>query len=88
MTAILAVTCVFASGCVLTDATVNLAASFAVGTQVGGGGREVVVPELLDERAVRDRIGMKKNGYGIGTASILASGAAVKSLSERLRKET
>ena len=88
VTAIPAVTWVFAAGCELTDATANLAASFAVGTQVGGGGREVVVPELLDERAVRDRIGMKKNGYGTGTASILARGAAVKSLSARLRKET
>ena len=30
------------------------------------------MPELLDERAVRDRIGMKNNGYGMDTANILA----------------
>lgn len=87
LTAILAVLCAFASGCTFTDATVNLPASFAVGIQAGGGGRELAVPELLDERAVRDRIGMKKNGYGMDTASILANEAVEKSLSERLRKE-
>jgi hypothetical protein len=67
LTAILAVLYVFASGCARTDATVNLSLSYAV-----GGGREVVVPELLDERAVRDRIGMKNNGCGMDTANILA----------------
>lgn len=45
------------------------------------------MPELLDEQAVRDRTGMKKNDYGMGTASILANGSMVKRLSERLRKE-
>ena len=30
------------------------------------------MPELLDERAVRDRVGMKNNGYGMDTANILA----------------
>jgi hypothetical protein len=49
---------------------VDQPASFAVGTQAGGDGREVVVPELLDERAVRDRIGMKENGYGTETAKL------------------
>jgi len=56
--------------------------------EAGDRGRELVVAELLDDRVVRDRISMMKNGYGIDTASILASGAKVKSLSERLRKET
>jgi hypothetical protein len=30
------------------------------------------MPELLDERAVRDLIGIKNNGYGMDTANILA----------------
>ena len=40
----------------------------------GDRGRELVVAELLDDRVVRDRISMMKNGYGIDTVSILVSG--------------
>ncbi|HSL05296.1 MAG TPA: hypothetical protein VK901_17340 [Nitrospiraceae bacterium] len=43
--------------------------------------------ESLDDRVVRDRISMKKNGYGMDTASILANGYVVKCQSARLRKE-
>jgi hypothetical protein len=45
------------------------------------------VAELLDNRVSLDRISMMKNGYGIDTARILASGCVVESLSAQLRKD-
>jgi hypothetical protein len=53
----------------------------------GDRGRERVVAELLDNRVGLDRISMMKNGYGIDTARILASGCVVESLSAQLRKD-
>jgi hypothetical protein len=46
------------------------------------------VPELLDERAVLDRTGMKKNDYGMGTASIPANGYVVKESIRAVEKRT
>jgi hypothetical protein len=60
------------SGCALTDVTVHPPAPGQVIAQSGvGRGREVVVmAPFADYRAVRDRCGMKKNGYNTDSADV------------------
>jgi len=66
--------CLILSACAFTNVTVNPPAS-RVSTQLSGGdGRELVVhTPFADERAVRQRCGMMKNGYNMDTASVLCS---------------
>jgi hypothetical protein len=60
------------SGCALTDVTVHPPAPGQVAAQSGvGRGREVVVmAPFADYRPVRDRCGMKKNGYNTDSADV------------------
>lgn len=64
----------FLSACAFTDVTINpLAPGFS--TQLSGGdGRELIVHiPFADERQIRQRCGMQKNGYNMDTASAICS---------------
>lgn len=62
------------SACAFTDVTINPPSS-GVSTQLSGGDRRelVVRMPLADERQIRQRCGMQKNGYNMDTASARCS---------------
>src|SRR2546422_2938105 len=61
-------------GCAFGNVSLQLPTG-PIGTGLSGGaGREIVlVTPFRDGRQIRDRCGMKKNGYNMDTASVLCS---------------
>ena len=57
------------SGCAFTKMTLPLPTEGLTDTVPGGAGRQVIVTVPFDDaREIRDRCGMKKNGYNMDTA--------------------
>lgn len=73
---LLVITIALVQACAFTDATLDVAhdpeASFS-GPIDQLDSIEFLVPELLDNRVDKERIGWKKNGYGQNTADIMTS---------------
>ena len=62
-------TALFTSACAFTDVRLTLPTESAEGALPDARGRQViVVVPFSDERAIRDRCGMQKNGYNMDTA--------------------
>jgi hypothetical protein len=58
------------SGCAFTDIRLTLPKEPLENTISGGNGREVIVANAFaDERTIRERCGMQKNGYNMDTAA-------------------
>ncbi len=74
------------SGCAFANVTVKLPTEPTAGYS-GGVGRAVVVPAFVDQRAIKDRIGMQKNGYGADTANAVANQSVESWLGVRLGAE-
>lgn len=77
-----------ATGCALTKGHVNL--DYAPQTNVSkveGASAVRVRVEVLDLRAEKDRVGVKKNGYGMEMAPILADNDVPILLKESIEKE-
>ncbi len=73
-------------GCAFGDLTVQLPQPGATTGYSGGNARVLIVPAFGDKRA-EQRIGMKKNGYGMDTANVLASQNVSGWLGSRLGNE-
>lgn len=75
----------FLSACAFTDVEVGLPDRYE-GMQVSGGeGREVViVVPFTDQRQIKQRCGMKKNGYNMDTADVFCNAPPAARLAELL----
>ena len=78
------------SGCAFTNIPLTLPTRGLDQTVAGGRGRQVIVVQpFADERAVRDRCGMQKNGYNMDTADAVCQSAPdawiAKLLADELR---
>jgi len=72
-------------GCAFTDHEVQLPRTGGSARVFEGKGRPIaVVGPFSDKRAIADRVGMKKNGYGIETASVRCAGNPAAWVEERL----
>ena len=61
-----------ATGCAFTDIPLTLPTTGLKDTVAGGDGRQIVVViPLSDERQIRERCGMQKNGYNMDTADAI-----------------
>jgi len=58
------------SGCAFTNIPVSLPTQPTSGYS-GGENRVLTVPKFIDQRQIKDRIGMQKNGYGMDTANAI-----------------
>lgn len=68
-TSVLTILALLTSACAFTDIPLTLPTKGLEQTVPGGGGRQViVVVPFADEREIRDRCGMQKNGYNMDTA--------------------
>jgi len=60
------------AGCAFGDLTIQVPNPTDTTGYSGGNDRVVIIPPFVDKRP-RSRIGMKKNGYGMDTANVLAN---------------
>ena len=74
------------SGCAFTDITIQMPQPGVSTKSSGGNGRALLVPTFVDKRP-EQRIGMKKNNYGMDTASVFPSQDPNSWLGSRLRDE-
>lgn len=74
------------SGCAFSNIPVTLPTQPTSGYS-GGDNRVLIVPKFIDQRQIKDRIGMQKNGYGMDTASAMADQNVDAWLAERLTAE-
>lgn len=75
-------------GCAFNDYRMQLPKHVVSGRKFEGKGRTiVVVGPFADKRATPDRIGMKKDGYGIETASVLCAGTPSAWIADRLAED-
>ncbi len=73
-------------GCAFTNIPVTLPTQPTSGYS-GGDNRVVLVPKFIDQREIKDRIGMQKNGFGADTANALADQSVDAWLAARLAAE-
>ena len=70
--ALLPILAALSSGCAFTDVPLELPTHGLENTVSGGKGRQVIVVNpFKDERTIRDRCGMQKNGYNMDTANAI-----------------
>ena len=74
------------TGCAFSNVPVNLPTQPTTGYS-GGDNRVLVVPKFLDERQIKDRIGMQKNSYGMDTANAVPDQNVDEWLAARLAAE-
>ncbi len=74
------------SGCAFTNISVTLPTQPTSGYS-GGDDRLITVMKFIDQREIKDRIGMQKNGYGMDTANAIADQSVDAWLSARLADE-
>ena len=82
------VTGAFLSGCALTTDRVTLQHTPDPNPpQIAGAKGKRVAAEVKDERTVRDRVSVKKNGYGMEMAPIVASNDVPQFVKQAIEKE-
>jgi len=75
----------FLSACAITDMNVDLPNRYEGMQFYGGEGREVViVVPFSDQRQIKERCGMKKNGYNMDTADVFCSAPPATRLADLL----
>src|SRR5437899_2241061 len=74
------------SGCAFSNISVSLPMQPTSGYS-GGDNRVVTVPKFIDQREIKDRIGMQKNGYGMDTANAVGDQDVDAWLAARLAAE-
>ena len=74
------------SGCAFSNISVNLPTQPTSGYS-GGENRAVLVPKFIDQRDIKDRIGMQKNGYAMDTANAIPDQSVDAWLAARLAAE-
>jgi hypothetical protein len=74
------------SGCAFSNIPVTLPTQPTSGYS-GGDNRVLTVPKFIDQREIKDRIGMQKNGYGMDTANAIADQSVDGWLAARLAAE-
>lgn len=74
------------AGCAFGDITIQLPQPGVTTGYSGGNERVLLVPPFIDKRP-EQRVGMKKNGYGMDTANVFASQDVNSWLSMRLSNE-
>ena len=74
------------SGCAFSNISVTLPTQPTSGYS-GGDNRVLTVPKFIDQREIKDRIGMQKNGYGMDTANAVADQSVDAWLGARLAAE-
>jgi uncharacterized lipoprotein len=78
----------FAAGCALTTDYVTLSYAPQVGVSKIEGAEAIKVNvEVLDVRAVRDKVSVKKNGYGMEMAPIVAKEDVAKTVATAIEAE-
>ncbi len=74
------------SGCAFSNIQVSLPTQPTSGYS-GGDNRIVTVPKFIDQREIKDRIGMQKNGYGMDTANAVPDQSVDAWVAARLAAE-
>lgn len=74
------------SGCAFANVNVSLPTGPTAGYS-GGQGRALIIPTFVDQREVKDRIGMQKNNFGMDTANALPDQSVETWLTARLGEE-
>lgn len=74
------------SGCAFANVNVSLPTDSTAGYS-GGQGRTLIIPTFVDQRQVKDRIGMQKNNFGMDTASAVPDQSVDAWLTARLEAE-
>jgi hypothetical protein len=74
------------SGCAFTNVDVSFPTT-ATASYSGGQGRALIIPTFVDQREIKNRIGMQKNGFGMDTASALPDQSVENWLASRLGAE-
>ncbi len=85
-TVLVAVLTSVVSGCAFSDIRVSLPTQPTSGYS-GGDSRVLMVPKFIDQREIKDRIGMQKNGYGMDTANAVPDQSLDVWLATRLAAE-
>ena len=76
------------SGCAFTDVPLELPTTGIESGLSGGKGRQIVVASsFADQRSIRDRCGMQKNGYNMDTADAVCSSDPAAWLAQVLAAE-
>lgn len=74
------------SGCAFSNVDVSLPTGSTTGYS-GGQGRALIIPTFVDQRQIKERIGMQKNGYGMDTANAVPDQSVETWLTSRLGAE-
>lgn len=74
------------SGCAFSNVSVTLPTQPTAGYS-GGANRVLSVPKFIDQRQMKNRIGMQKNGYGMDTANVVSDQNVDTWLAARLAAE-
>jgi len=74
------------SGCAFSNISVNLPTQPTSGYS-GGDNRVVSVPKFIDQRDIKDRIGMQKNGFAMDTANAIPDQSVDAWVAARLAAE-
>jgi hypothetical protein len=74
------------SGCAFSNVDVSLPTGSTSGYS-GGQGRSLIIPAFVDQRQIKNRIGMQKNGFGMDTANALPDQSVETWLTTRLGTE-
>jgi hypothetical protein len=77
---------VIATGCAFSNVSITLPTQPTSGYS-GGNNRVVSVPKFIDQREIKDRIGMQKNGFAMDTANAIPDQSVDAWLAGRLTVE-